>query len=153
MHTEDILCIVWMVGLALKSWIVQSLFIFTFLSVQADLQTSSQRLTLSGVSSQPASELSPGVSIDDVIHHEVKELGTHMWVTDHVIMHSICVWPIRILLGHMVTGRNFDLAPDTSCNNTPTSSIRIFYQPSTPIFTLFCQPPHSNFKRTPYPLN
>jgi len=51
--------------------------------MKADLQTSSQRLSLSGGSGQPAaSELAPDDSIDDVIHHEVKELGTHMYVVN-----------------------------------------------------------------------
>ena len=48
--------------------------------LQADLQTSSQRLTLSGANAQPVAELAPTRSIDDVVHHEVKELGTHMLV-------------------------------------------------------------------------
>jgi len=48
--------------------------------VKADLQTSSQRLNLSGGSAQSTvAELLPDDSIDDVIHHEVKELGTHMY--------------------------------------------------------------------------
>jgi len=48
--------------------------------VKADLQTSSQRLNLSGGSAQStAAELAPDDSIDDVIRHEVKELGTHMY--------------------------------------------------------------------------
>lgn len=48
--------------------------------VKADLQTSSQRLNLSGGSAQSTvAELAPDDSIDDVIHHEVKELGTHMY--------------------------------------------------------------------------
>lgn len=48
--------------------------------IKADLQTSSQRLTLSGANTAPKSELDPDDSIDDVIHHEVKELGTHILV-------------------------------------------------------------------------
>lgn len=53
---------------------------FSFLKhvLQADLQTSSQRLILTGVNTQPTSFLKPNESIDDVIQHEVKELGTHM---------------------------------------------------------------------------
>lgn len=46
-------------------------------SPQADLQTSSQRLNLSASNSAVA-ELKPECCIDDVIHHEVKEIGTHM---------------------------------------------------------------------------
>ena len=46
---------------------------------QADLQTSSQRLNLSA-SNSAVGELKPESCIDDVIHHEVKEIGTHMWV-------------------------------------------------------------------------
>lgn len=57
--------------------------------VKADLQTSSQRLTLSGVGSDPVTELTPGKRIDNVIHHEVKELGTHVLVcTVSYITHS-----------------------------------------------------------------
>ncbi|NXH70957.1 TPC13 protein, partial [Hydrobates tethys] len=44
---------------------------------QADLQTSSQRLNLSA-SSAAVAELKPDCCIDDVIHHEVKEIGTHI---------------------------------------------------------------------------
>ncbi|CAL1529945.1 unnamed protein product [Lymnaea stagnalis] len=50
------------------------------ITLKADLQTASQRLSLSSVSSQPIPELQPDHSIDDVIHHEVKELGTHILV-------------------------------------------------------------------------
>ena len=46
--------------------------------MQADLQTGSQRISLSSVGDHPIPELLPDHSIDDVIHHEVKELGTHM---------------------------------------------------------------------------
>ena len=51
-----------------------------FLLAQADLQTSSQRLSLSGADSEVKSTLAPGEGLDDVITHEVKELGTHMFV-------------------------------------------------------------------------
>ncbi|XP_068609001.1 trafficking protein particle complex subunit 13 isoform X1 [Brachionichthys hirsutus] len=47
--------------------------------VKADLQTSSQRLNLSASNSAVA-ELQPESCIDDVIHHEVKEIGTHILV-------------------------------------------------------------------------
>ncbi|ESO89020.1 hypothetical protein LOTGIDRAFT_106290 [Lottia gigantea] len=50
------------------------------ITLKADLQTSSQRLSLSSKNSQPVPELLPDHSIDDVIHHEVKELGTHILV-------------------------------------------------------------------------
>ncbi|XP_037386478.1 trafficking protein particle complex subunit 13 isoform X2 [Talpa occidentalis] len=46
---------------------------------QADLQTSSQRLNLSA-SNAAVAELKPDCCIDDVIHHEVKEIGTHILV-------------------------------------------------------------------------
>ncbi|XP_005366687.1 trafficking protein particle complex subunit 13 [Microtus ochrogaster] len=45
----------------------------------ADLQTSSQRLNLSA-SNAAVAELKPDCCIDDVIHHEVKEIGTHILV-------------------------------------------------------------------------
>ena len=45
--------------------------------LQVDLQTNSQRIALSGHSVDP-SELKPDESVDHVIHHEVKEVGTHM---------------------------------------------------------------------------
>uniref|UniRef100_A0A3Q3K4F0 Trafficking protein particle complex subunit 13 n=1 Tax=Monopterus albus TaxID=43700 RepID=A0A3Q3K4F0_MONAL len=47
--------------------------------VKADLQTSSQRLNLSA-SNSAVVELKPECCIDDVIHHEVKEIGTHILV-------------------------------------------------------------------------
>uniref|UniRef100_G1KRQ8 Trafficking protein particle complex subunit 13 n=1 Tax=Anolis carolinensis TaxID=28377 RepID=G1KRQ8_ANOCA len=47
--------------------------------VKADLQTSSQRLNLSA-SSAAVAELKQDCCIDDVIHHEVKEIGTHILV-------------------------------------------------------------------------
>lgn len=47
-------------------------------SCQAELQTSSQRVMLSRAGSMSRTELEPGASIDEIIHHEVKELGTHM---------------------------------------------------------------------------
>uniref|UniRef100_A0A8C8S1Q1 Trafficking protein particle complex subunit 13 n=1 Tax=Pelusios castaneus TaxID=367368 RepID=A0A8C8S1Q1_9SAUR len=47
--------------------------------VKADLQTSSQRLNLSA-SSAAVAELKSDCCIDDVIHHEVKEIGTHILV-------------------------------------------------------------------------
>ncbi|XP_067890390.1 trafficking protein particle complex subunit 13 isoform X6 [Heterodontus francisci] len=47
--------------------------------VKADLQTSSQRLNLSA-SNTAVAELKPDCCIDDVIHHEVKEIGTHILV-------------------------------------------------------------------------
>ncbi|KAK1345220.1 hypothetical protein QTO34_013930 [Cnephaeus nilssonii] len=46
---------------------------------KADLQTSSQRLNLSA-SNAAVAELKPDCCIDDVIHHEVKEIGTHILV-------------------------------------------------------------------------
>uniref|UniRef100_H3B2R8 Trafficking protein particle complex subunit 13 n=1 Tax=Latimeria chalumnae TaxID=7897 RepID=H3B2R8_LATCH len=46
---------------------------------KADLQTSSQRLNLSA-SNTAMTELKPDSCIDDVIHHEVKEIGTHILV-------------------------------------------------------------------------
>ncbi|XP_053303987.1 trafficking protein particle complex subunit 13 isoform X4 [Spea bombifrons] len=49
------------------------------IQVKADLQTSSQRLNLSASTSVVA-ELKPDSCIDDVIHHEVKEIGTHILV-------------------------------------------------------------------------
>lgn len=48
--------------------------------IKTDLQTSSQRLALSGSGATPKSELAPESCIDEVIQHEVKELGTHILV-------------------------------------------------------------------------
>ncbi|XP_049831882.1 trafficking protein particle complex subunit 13 isoform X1 [Schistocerca gregaria] len=48
-------------------------------SVKVDLQTNSQRIPLSGGHSEAvAKELHPQETVDDVIHHEVKEVGTHI---------------------------------------------------------------------------
>ena len=48
--------------------------------LKADLQTSSQRISLSSTNMPTNSELEPDESVDDVIKHEVKELGTHILV-------------------------------------------------------------------------
>jgi len=50
------------------------------ISVKADLQTGTQRIGL--VTGQDRDSLGPGETIDQVIHHEVKELGTHILVCD-----------------------------------------------------------------------
>lgn len=46
------------------------------ITVKIDLQTSSQRLPLS--INPPTPKLAPDDIIDNVIHHEVKEIGNHM---------------------------------------------------------------------------
>lgn len=45
-------------------------------TVKVDLQTNSQRLPLS--INPPTAKLAPGETVDNVIHHEVKEIGNHM---------------------------------------------------------------------------
>jgi len=53
----------------------------TSVLVKVELQTNSQRLTLAGINNNSSAEtLNPSHSIDDVINHEVKELGTHILV-------------------------------------------------------------------------
>lgn len=53
----------------------------TSVTIKVELQTSSQRLTLVGINGNSSQEaLDPSKSIDDVINHEVKELGTHILV-------------------------------------------------------------------------
>lgn len=47
-------------------------------TIKSELQTSSQRVTLSDPS--PQNTVDSGVSIDTVVHHEVKELGVHILV-------------------------------------------------------------------------
>lgn len=64
--------------------------------LQADLQTSSQRLNLSASNSAVA-ELKPECCIDDVIHHEVKEIGTHMWVFFPQYTHSLMLLSCHIV--------------------------------------------------------
>nr|XP_046174091.1 trafficking protein particle complex subunit 13-like isoform X2 [Oncorhynchus gorbuscha] len=66
--------------------------------VKADLQTSSQRLNLSA-SNDAVTELKPESCIDDVIHHEVKEIGTHMYVffSDMESMWNDTLFPIYLV--------------------------------------------------------
>ncbi|XP_062510121.1 trafficking protein particle complex subunit 13-like [Corticium candelabrum] len=52
--------------------------ITTDVQVQTDLQTSAQRLPLGN--SSIVSKLGPNESVDEVLHHEVKELGTHILI-------------------------------------------------------------------------
>ncbi|CAG9813715.1 unnamed protein product [Phaedon cochleariae] len=49
-------------------------------TVKVDLQTSSQRLPLSA--NPPTPQLLPDKTVDIVIHHEVKEIGTHILVCE-----------------------------------------------------------------------
>ncbi|KAG1703675.1 Trafficking protein particle complex subunit 13 [Nymphon striatum] len=48
--------------------------------VKADLQTGTQRVCLIGQDESKDCELGPGQSVDDVIHHEVKDIGTYILV-------------------------------------------------------------------------
>lgn len=48
-----------------------------FTNFKADLQTSTQIIALSS-HKEEIKELQPNKTIDEVIHHEVKEIGTHM---------------------------------------------------------------------------
>jgi len=55
--------------------------------VRADLQTATQRINLvpgnsTDVSTHSRDSLAPGSTIDQVLHHEVKELGTHILVCE-----------------------------------------------------------------------
>ncbi|XP_023030224.1 trafficking protein particle complex subunit 13 [Leptinotarsa decemlineata] len=50
------------------------------ITVKVDLQTSSQRLPL--FSNPPTTQLPPDKTVDVVIHHEVKEIGTHILVCE-----------------------------------------------------------------------
>lgn len=49
--------------------------------VKADLQTSTQVLSLSSNAGE-VKELAPDCTVDEVIHHEVKEIGTHILVCE-----------------------------------------------------------------------
>ncbi|XP_029155043.1 trafficking protein particle complex subunit 13-like [Nylanderia fulva] len=49
-------------------------------TVKADLQTSTQTISLSG--NLEGKELAPDSTVDEVIHHEVKEIGTHILVCE-----------------------------------------------------------------------
>lgn len=46
------------------------------MSLKIDLQTTSQRLALA--MNPPTPSLNPDETVNVVIHHEVKEIGTHM---------------------------------------------------------------------------
>lgn len=50
-------------------------------TVKADLQTSTQMLSLCG-NNREMKDLAPDNTVDDVIHHEVKEIGTHILVCE-----------------------------------------------------------------------
>lgn len=47
-------------------------------TLQADLQTAAQRLPLVKKSTGSVSQLDPQQSIDDILSHEITEIGTHM---------------------------------------------------------------------------
>lgn len=47
--------------------------------IKADLQTTTETISLVGKNKEE-SQLQPDTTIDQVIHHEVKELGMHMYI-------------------------------------------------------------------------
>ncbi|XP_044009690.1 trafficking protein particle complex subunit 13 [Aphidius gifuensis] len=51
------------------------------INVKADLQTSTQTISLSNKNTN-IEELAPDSTVDEVIHHEVKEIGTHILVCE-----------------------------------------------------------------------
>ncbi|XP_072949239.1 trafficking protein particle complex subunit 13 [Epargyreus clarus] len=55
-------------------------------SIKADLQTSSQRIPLSTQQNQSPVMLDVDETLSDVIHHEVKDLGTHILVCEVTYM-------------------------------------------------------------------
>ncbi|XP_053609209.1 trafficking protein particle complex subunit 13 [Plodia interpunctella] len=55
-------------------------------SIKADLQTNSQRIPLTTQQSQTPSMLDVEETLSDVIHHEVKDLGTHILVCEVTYM-------------------------------------------------------------------
>ncbi|XP_063364243.1 trafficking protein particle complex subunit 13 [Cydia amplana] len=55
-------------------------------SIKADLQTNSQRIPLTTQQSQTPSMLDVDDTLSDVIHHEVKDLGTHILVCEVTYM-------------------------------------------------------------------
>nr|CAD7260871.1 unnamed protein product [Timema shepardi] len=64
-----------------RAWLMKELTGALAVGVfQADLQTSSQRIPLSNNGAAP--ELRQQETLDDVIHHEVKEVGTHILVCE-----------------------------------------------------------------------
>lgn len=52
-----------------------------FFYFQADLQSDKTRISLPIHANQTPITLQPNETLDDVIHHEVKEIGIHMFVT------------------------------------------------------------------------
>lgn len=76
---SDILSVV-LLPVAKKCHLQQYVLVFICILPlnKTDLQTSSQRLNLSGTANMPVAKLDPDESFDQVIQHEVKELGTHM---------------------------------------------------------------------------
>jgi trafficking protein particle complex subunit 13 len=55
-------------------------------SIKADLQTNSQRIPLTTQQSQSPTMLDVDETLSDVIHHEVKDLGTHILVCEVTYM-------------------------------------------------------------------
>lgn len=48
--------------------------------MQADLQTAAQRLPLTKRNKVTINQLEPQQSCDDILSHEITEIGTHMYV-------------------------------------------------------------------------
>ncbi len=48
--------------------------------LKAELQAGQQRTMLTSADQQPLAQLAPEDSLDDIVNHEVKDLGVHMFV-------------------------------------------------------------------------
>lgn len=56
--------------------------------MQADLQTAAQRLPLTKHNKVSINQLEPQQSTDDILSHEITEIGTHMYVINIYLLLS-----------------------------------------------------------------
>jgi len=59
--------------------------VVTDVIVKAELQTAAQRLQLTKKNIQPI-DLQPQQSVDEILNHEVTEIGTHMYLNFFYLM-------------------------------------------------------------------
>ena len=64
--------------------------------MQADLQTAAQRLPLTKRNKVSITQLEPQQSTDDILRHEITEIGTHMLVIN---IDFLCLFKFFLKLG------------------------------------------------------
>ncbi len=88
----------------------------TNLTTQTELQTTTQRLTLTGTDQGLPRPMNSGESLDDTVQYEMKELGIHMFVSTSLTLlttPALCAQSTTLL--SMATASSFASSSSSRC--------------------------------------